>query len=359
MAQVAERSEKRATIQDIARLTGVSVATVSGAFSGKRRMSAQTRETVLKAARELGFEPNPHAQRLRNGGCANTIGVLSDLDLGVAALTAIEIHYRLDERGFTVDDHILPLYVKQVESRQTEVLRAMCRQNPQAILFSNAGLEPSALDVLAQYVEGGGVLVCWAAERLIAQEQQLAADQVLLDSERESYLQARHLIELGHRKLGFFAHFHDGCHGTRFDGFRRALAEEKLEFNPGWAWGNWGYEDAGIRHAERFLALKERPTGVCIVNDNAAAAFVHGVMRAGLQVPRDISVIGCDDTAAARSALVPLTTMRRPIQELSRAVVELLCGRLEGTIQGPPVLQEIHSELIMRNSTTAHKNHKA
>lgn len=67
MNQVMERVEKRATIQDIARMTGVSVATVSGAFSGKRRMSAQTREAVLTKARELGFEPNPHAQRLRNG----------------------------------------------------------------------------------------------------------------------------------------------------------------------------------------------------------------------------------------------------------------------------------------------------
>jgi len=353
MSQVSERTEKRVTIQDIARLTGVSVATVSGAFSGKRRMSVLTRETVLKAAHELGFEPNPHAQRLRNGSCANTVGLLSDLDLGVATLTLSQIRCRLDERGFVVDDHLLPIYVQQVETRQTEVLRAMCRHNPQAILFANTGLEPHAFDILEQYVKGGGVLVCWTVVRPVPKEQPFTADQVLIDTEQESYLQARHLIELGHRKLGFFAHSSEDYHGTRFKGFRRALVKENLEPHADWTWGEWGYEDAGIKHAERFLALKERPTGVCIINDNAAAAFAHAVMRAGLQVPRDVSVIGCDDTAAARSALVPLTTMRRPIEELSRAVIELLCGRLEGTVQGRPILREIHSELILRSSTAA------
>jgi DNA-binding LacI/PurR family transcriptional regulator len=105
-------------------------------------MSPQTREAVLKAAREMGFEPNPHAQSLRNGGCANTVGLLSDLDLGVATQTLSEIRHRLDERRFKIDDHILPIYVQQVKASQTEVLRRMCRQNPQAILFPRKSLEP-------------------------------------------------------------------------------------------------------------------------------------------------------------------------------------------------------------------------
>ena len=353
MSQAPQRTEKRATIQDIARLTGVSVATVSGAFSGKRRMSEQTRESVLATARELGFEPNPHAQRLRTGGCANTIGMLSSMDLGVAALTMSALRHRLDERGFQVDDHLLPLYLHQVETSQTEVLRRMCRQNPQAILFANAGLEPCTYDILQQYVEGGGVLVSWTSKPIAPENRQLIADQVLIDTEEESYLQARHLIELGHRELGFLGHGSGINMGTRFDGFCRALAEAKIPLRPEWEWADWGYEDAGIRHSERFLALKQRPTGLCIVNDNAAAAFVHAVMRSGLRVPHDVSVIGCDDTAAARAALVPLTTMRRPIEELSRAIVELLAGRLDGTIAGAPVIRVMRSELIVRSSTDA------
>jgi DNA-binding LacI/PurR family transcriptional regulator len=305
------------TIQDIARSTGVSVATVSGAFSGKRRMSAKTREVVLKAAREMGFEPNPHAQRLRNGGCTNTVGLLSDLDLGVATMTLWEIRHRLDERDFHVDDHILPLYLQNLDTHQSKVLRSMCRQNPQAILFPYIGLEPSVFNILEQYVEGGGILVCWTSSRSVPQEQHLTADQVLYDTEKETYLQARHLIDLGHRKLGLFSHSTDVELSDRLVGFQRALHEAKIELRRDWVGGASGYEDAGIKHAEHFLALKERPTGVCIINDNAAAAFVHAVMRAGLQVPRDVSVIGCDDTAAARAALVPLTTMRRPVKELS------------------------------------------
>jgi DNA-binding LacI/PurR family transcriptional regulator len=129
------------------------------------------------------------------------------------------------------------------------------------------------------------------------------------------------------------------------------LREAKIRLRRDWVEGASGYEDAGIKHAEHFLALKERPTGVCIVNDNAAAAFVHAVMRAGLQVPRDVSVIGCDDMAAARAALVPLTTMRRPVKELSCAIVETFCGRLNGSLQGLPFLRELKSEVIVRSST--------
>jgi DNA-binding LacI/PurR family transcriptional regulator len=339
------------TIQDIARSTGFSVATVSGAFSGKRRMSDQTRETVLKAAREMGFQPNPHAQRLRSGGCTNTVGLLSDLDLGVATMTLWEIRHRLDERGFQVDDHILPLYLRDVDTCQSEVLRSMCRHNPQAILFPYIGLEPSVFNILEQYVEGGGILVCWTSVRPVPQEQHLTADWVLYDTEEETYLQTRHLIELGHRKLGLYTHSTDVELSDRLAGFQRALHKAKIKLRRHWIGGASGYEDAGIKHAEHFLALKERPTGVCIVNDNAAAAFTHAVMRAGLQVPRDVSVIGCDDTAAARAALVPLTTMRRPVKELSCAIVETFCDRLNGTIEGPPVVRELKSEVIRRSST--------
>jgi LacI family transcriptional regulator len=181
----------------------------------------------------------------------------------------------------------------------------------------------------------------------------LTADQVLFDTEEETYLQARHLIELGHRKIGFFSHSGDVKSSKRFTGFQRALAEAKIELRSDWTGGATGYEDAGNQTRRAVFILQERPTGVCIVNDNAAAAFVHTVMRAGLQVPRDVSVIGCDDMPAARGAIVPLTTMRRPVKELSCAVVDLLCQRLDGTIQGAPVAREVKSELIVRSSTAA------
>jgi transcriptional regulator with XRE-family HTH domain len=157
MNEVLERNEKRATIQDIARLTGVSVATVSGAFSGKRRMSVQTREAVLKAAHELGFEPNPHAQRLRNGGCANTVGLLSDMDLGVATLTSWEIRHRLDERNFTIDDHILPIYVHRWKRAKPKFYGTCVDRTLRPFYFLMKIWTPASPGILEKYVEGGGV----------------------------------------------------------------------------------------------------------------------------------------------------------------------------------------------------------
>ncbi|HEX8833140.1 MAG TPA: substrate-binding domain-containing protein, partial [Abditibacteriaceae bacterium] len=124
-----------------------------------------------------------------------------------------------------------------------------------------------------------------------------------------------------------------------------------------WTGGACCYEEAGMQHAEHFLALKEKPTGVCIINDHAASAFINSVMRAGMQVPGDVSVVGHDDIAAAKAAIVPLTTVRRPVERLSLALVETLCKRLNGDDQGPPRDQVIRGELIARESTAPPRNH--
>ncbi len=355
MNDVTERPGKRVTIHDIARITGVSAATVSGAFSGKRRMSDHTRQMVLATAQEMGFSLDPLAQRLSTGRFANTVALLMDSDLGVATQTMWSLKDLLLQRGFEVHDRNRPIYLGDVEVLQTKMVQEIGLQNPQAILCENERLQPGAIKVLRKYVDNGGVLVCWGSVNASSRSQELAVDHVLLDLEGNTFLQANHLIGLGHRKLGLYGHGGpiQGVTGGSLVGFKRALSESGLEFRSEWTGAACCYETAGMRHAEKFLALKERPTGVCVINDNAAAAFIHSLMRAGLQVPGDVSVVGHDNTAAAEAAFVPLTTVRRPVEEVSLAIVETLCKRLSEGDQRPPHDQVIRGELIIRQSTAA------
>jgi DNA-binding LacI/PurR family transcriptional regulator len=347
--------EKRVTIHDVARVTGVSTATVSGAFSGRRRMSEATRNKVLAAAQEMGFRPDPHAQRLSTGRFDNTVALLMQSDLGVATQTMWKLQSLLSERRFEVHDRMLPVYVENMEAQQTTTLQQIGLQNPQAILCQNFDLQSGALKVLRRYVDNGGVLVCWGFVNKPSRCTELVVDHVLLDEEEASFLQASHLIELGHRKLGFYGHglTINRAKGNFQAGFERALSQHGLECRPEWIGAACCYEMAGVQHAKKFLALKERPTGVCIINDNAASAFIHSVMRAGLRVPADVSVVGHDDTAAAQAAFVPLTTVRRPVDNFALAIVEALCKRLSGEVQGPPRDQVIRGELVIRQSTAA------
>jgi ABC-type sugar transport system substrate-binding protein len=276
-------------------------------------------------------------------------------DLGVRTQTMWSLQNLLLKRGFEVHDRNLPSYLGDVEELQTRMLRQIGLQNPQAILCANECMEPGAIKVLRRYVDNGGVLVCWGSVDAPGRSQELAVDHVLVDHEEGGYLQANHLIGLGHRRIGMYGHAitSDGLTGGFIAGFKRALCQAGLEFRPEWTGAACCYEQAGMIHAQQFLALKERPTGVCIVNDNSASAFVNSVMRAGLQVPGDVSVVGYDNTSAAEAAIVPLTTVRRPVEELSLAIVETLCKRLSGDEKGPPCDQVIPGELIIRQSTAA------
>ena len=359
MKDTAPASEKRPTIHDVARVTGVSTATVSGAFSGKKRMSDGTRQMVLATAQEMGFSLDPLAQRLSTGRFANTVALMMNSDLGVGTQTMWKLQLLLLDRGFEVHDRILPNLIADREGKQTKLLQQITLQNPQAILCENESLQAGAVKVLRRYIDNGGVLVCWGGVNAPDRSQELTVDHVLTDREESGFLQATHLIGLGHRKLGLYEHGSQsrGLTGGFFAGFERALRESGLEFHPEWTGGACCYEEAGMQHAEHFLALKEKPTGVCIINDHAASAFINSVMRAGMQVPGDVSVVGHDDIAAAKAAIVPLTTVRRPVERLSLALVETLCKRLNGDDQGPPRDQVIRGELIARESTAPPRNH--
>jgi DNA-binding LacI/PurR family transcriptional regulator len=102
------------------------------------------------------------------------------------------------------------------------------------------------------------------------------------------------------------------------------------------------------------MALEQRPSAMCIVNDHAASAFVNEVQRSGLTVPRDLSIVSHDDSPVARYSVVPLTTVSHPVEAIARNVVNLLCSRLEGLYDGVPRRVIIKGQLMVRDSAVAH-----
>jgi len=107
--------------------------------------------------------------------------------------------------------------------------------------------------------------------------------------------------------------------------------------------------------AAQWLKLPERkrPTAMCIVNDVTASAFVNEILRAGLGVPHDLSVVSHDDSPAALHAMVPLTSVSHPLDEIANQTVEFLLSRLNQTFDGPPRRVVITGALVTRQSTSA------
>lgn len=347
MRKSTDVSPRPITIQDVADEMGMHKSTISLALSGRGNIAEKTRLRVMTKAREMGYSPNPLAQRLAFGGNNNVVYIFSGaLDVGLATEKILLLQRHLNRLKLEA-----PIYTSG-ETNAEEELRQLCLQRPRAIVCAAQMVEKKLLHELETYQKNGGIVVTYDITL------PLECDQAVFDREDNAYQAARHLLEQGHRTLGLsISHPADWNQpnvpqNLRVQGFKRALAEFDVPFRSDWLFENPTYEAGGADLAQKFLALKKRPTGLCIVNDYVALAFMTQIMRAGLHVPDNVSIIGHDDQPIAEYCPVPLTCISQPVQKTIEAVVELLKARLEGSDE-PLRTITIKGQLVQRQSVKA------
>ncbi len=277
---------RKITLADVARAAGVSKPTASQALSGKSFTAQATREAVVEAARRLGYQPNPHAQRLANGRCHDTIELLSvraGTDRDVRKMQVIPsllfgqgyagpVHSYASTRGRTGD---LPALIGRLR-----------RQQPRAIVcdISNDELRQEAQDEMQRYQEEGGLIVRYGYGSL-----PVPCDQVVLDGPAGVRDAMGHLLELGHRRIGFYSLARNNKAMQR--AVHKTLDKSGVQVRPEWLYqraetGSEESDAVGARMAAAFkLPRSNRPSAVLIVNDLAALAFIGEVARAGVAVP--------------------------------------------------------------------------
>jgi DNA-binding LacI/PurR family transcriptional regulator len=291
---------------------------------------------------------NPHAQRLAQGYGHDAIGLFTldiNFDFGTRILKLIQ--HTLSDGGFEVAIHGYDRHMNRQRSDQRALIASLRRQRPRAIVCSSVGLEAEALVELRRYQEEGGIAVCF--QHPVADD----LEQVVFDEEVTVYCAARHLLELGHRRIGLCHHGQPKPRHPQTKGFRRACRESGVPVRDAWIFHSGTYEENGARLAARFFDMTERPTAFYIANEQAASAFVNEVTRQGVRVPDDVSVISLGGTATARYCTVPLSTMACPYEEIARQVVELTLSRIDGRYVGPPRRVVFEGELVARQSTAA------
>ncbi len=339
------------TMSDVARAAGVSKMTVSFALNNTGRVSDKTRKMVMETAQELGYEPNPHAQNLSNGRSTNTIGLFSLwFDFGVGTQKIQFIQSALNQSGYDVPIYGVGLHDQYNEDVQAGAIASLRRQKPRGVICFTNGLQPKALLELRRYQEEGGVLVSYDYPT------DLDCDAVLFDRDDNTYRAAKHLTDLGHRTLGYADHGFVRPNGPRLAGFRRAVEEVEGEWRSEWileAQNARDYAEGGRILAAQYLALRERPTALCIVNDYSALVFISELERAGLRCPDDVSVIGHDDHAMSQFAHVPLSSVTHPAEAIAHHAAQFLLSRLNEEYDGPARSFTARGQLIARQSSAA------
>ena len=344
-------ARKNITLADVAKAAGVSKTTASHSLSGKGYVSAATRELVGRVAQEMGFSVDPLAQILSNGRSEKTVGFFTlDLDLSSRTRQLQIIQAELNDRGYAVPIHAYGYRGAGELENQMALLNDLLSQRPRALVCNLSGVLSPVIERLRRYVEAGGTAVCYGYDDFAP----IACDQIVHDEPESFAVAARHLTGLGHRQIGAFNVGQRRLEGAILEAFARALSEVGARVNADWLFENDGtlrYEEDGARLGREFLALQQRPTAMIVANDYAAAAFAATVVRGGVCVPDELSLVGHDDDAIAPYAVVPLTTTDIAVEDLARGVVRFLLERIEGEPNSPPQRLRLPSRLVVRQST--------
>ena len=335
-----ERAGRPATLGDVAQLAGVSPSTVSNVVRGADVVAARTRRRVLVAIDQLGYRPNALARHLLQGH-ATTIGIVArDLTNPFIAEMAALVEREVARFGFAA----MFCATDGDRDREEQALATMLENRVSGFVFLSFLDRP---EDIATKINGQIPAVFIAAE-------EPWADSVTVDEHRGGELVARHLIELGHRRLAFVGpQVHDRADARRMEGFLRAAADAGLEPTV-IAWDPPdGQPTVGGARTEwsAILAGPAAVTGVFAANDFAAIDLLDVADALGVRVPEALSVVGFDDVDMARLRRINLTTISQPRAALVRLGVEALLGRIEGRIEGEPHVTLASVSLKVRGST--------
>ena len=334
---------KTPTIQDVARFANVSTATVSRALSNPDRVSEGTRARVSEAIRVTGYTLNQAGRSLRQRSARTILVALPDIRNSFFSSILEAIEREATNRGYGV--LVANLFLAHAPARRLQDY--MHSNRADGLLLLDGSLEPAALQALATAPYSVPLVV--ACEDI----PNSGFHTVLTDNLQAAERATRHLIDLGHRKIGhLLGPEHNVVARDRLAGFRNALQEADIPLRQHWLLrGNFEME-SGFAAAAHFVSLRERPTAMFAANDESAIGFLSGLRQHGIECPRDISLVGFDDLGFAAHYTPPLTTMRQPREMLGRMAAEALIDLLEEVEPRRGQLRIVlNSELIVREST--------
>jgi LacI family transcriptional regulator len=334
----AARNGHRSSAKDVARLAGVSTATVSRVINAPEQVDAETRRLVRAAVAKLRYVPHGAARALRSHRSQMVGAVVPSFDYALYARTTSAMQAVLDPKGYAMvlaEHH----YDLQTELRITEQLVG---HGVDAFVFVGLDHDPALFTLLESY--GRPYVLTWGVDPMRRHPS------IGFDNRAATFEMTRHLIALGHRRFGLLSASTEGNDRAteRGAGMRAALAQAGLDLDE--CCTQYGPIDlqAAATMMRRLLARKPRPTAVVATNDVFAVGAMIACREAGIRVPDDISITGVDNTDLGATQTPALTSIRTPIVEIGRAAAEQLIARLEGL---PHVaFQTLPFELVRRGS---------
>lgn len=335
-----KRFKMAATIKDVAKRAGVSIATVSNVINGSKRVSPELKGKVQKAIEELGYQPNPFGRALRKGESSTIALLIPDRSNPFYAQIAWGVEEQARRYGYALitchtdeDPGLEEFYVSSLLHRRVAGF---------IVAPTSAGR-----DTLAPILRRGVPLIL--VDRVI---EDLPVDQVSSDNESGAYMAIRYLLQLGHRNIGVLSGV-EGISTTqdRIRGYKKAFQESGLPLDESLIAPGCSQIEEGATAAESLL-LNGEVTAIFSINNMMTLGALHSLKRLGLRCPEDVSLVGFDDSEWAAVMTPGLTVVAQQSYELGYLAGALLFRRLKRRHKPPkPRTVKLRTKLIIREST--------
>ena len=330
-----------AKIADVARLAGVSVATVSRALANPQVVAEETRNRVLRAVRVTGYTPNLAGRALRARRSMLALVVVPDLANPFFPEVLRGVDEGLSRAGYGI---IIANLDNSAEKEARYVDLACAGQVDGVLLLCGHLIRSRTRDVMASNLP-----VVAACERI----PDAPIAQVEVDNEDAAAAAVAHLLALGHRRIAYLAGPERNIlDGDRRGGFARALRAAGLDAAQAVAYpGDFTFR-AGERAARAWLAApaEARPTAIFAANDEMAIGFVKTARAAGARVPDDVSIIGFDGIDFADYCEPTLTTVFQPRREIGARAAALLIEAMASPQERGARFERVATRLVLRDS---------
>lgn len=327
-----------ATIQDVAKAAGVSVATVSRVLNDSPAVIEETREKVLFTIRKLNYQPNLLGRNLRRSKTKMILVILPNISNPFYSNIVKGIEDVAHKNDYNVmlcntdhDPKRMNVYIELLKNRLSDGAIVM-------------GLELGRKEISALAKEFPVVQCCEYIEGS-------RASYVAIDDFNAAAKAVRHLTSIGHKRIGLITCNRFISNIKREQGYKEALKDAGIEVKPDLI----KYEDNhefknGLRAVENLLNLSEKPTAIFACSDLLAIGAMRGVKEHGLRVPEDIAIVGFDDISFASMSNPPLTTVAQPKYDLGCTAMNILLKQIQGIVTLPQVVH-LEYELKIREST--------
>ncbi len=329
------------SIKDVAKLAGVSVATVSRTLSKPEAVAESTREQVMAAVAESGYVANALARNFRRRRSHTVVVLMPDIGNPFYALVVQGIEQAAVQAGYQVllgdtqnDEEREQAYTELVRQRTADGLICLGPHIPFDI-DESLTTAPADWPPLVMACEYHG---------------KVKLPRIVIDNEQAAREMTEHLINQGHQHIAFINGPEESplCQ-ARFDGYLQVLIDSGNTFNQALLkHGDFSME-SGYELAKQLLQSTQKPTAIFCANDEMAIGALHAVRDANLSVPEDIAIAGFDDINIAKFSYPPLTTVHQPRREIGAKAMQLLLQLLDGGNSSETIV--LPHDLIIRKST--------